>query len=111
MRLFELYQELPEATTKEAISAAVRELMIIVQTEGLQPQLSELYLMVARAYLNVGEFDDAREYAGTAEEYCIRYGSEEHDNVEGMRELWEDINSAELLTKMGPHEREYYEDY
>ena len=116
VRLHEIFQALYDHSelTKSKVDDLLNEMMIIIQGEGLQLQLCEFYIGVARAYAAVGAFKEAREHAALSEEYWIRYGSEEHENVEGMKDLWRELDLAEKKAAWGPKPREYYfgdEDY
>ncbi|CAK7234580.1 hypothetical protein SBRCBS47491_008995 [Sporothrix bragantina] len=99
-RLVEIYTTLEDEAyegllTRDKIEALVSEMMLLINGEDLVPQLCEYYAMIARAYLSIEEFEDARYYAQQSEEYWIRYGTEEHDNIEGVRALWKQIDDAE----------------
>ncbi len=66
-------------------------------------------MVLADAYSRALDFKTAREHAATADELWIRYGTEEHDNVQAMRDLWEEIDRRDLLDLMGPKEKWHYE--
>ena len=110
VRLHEIYQSLfeYEENTVEKIHGLVREMMIIIQAEGLQTQLCEFYAAIARSYAAAGAIKEARENAALSDEYWVRYGGEEHENIEGQKELWRDIRTEELKLLWGPKERSYY---
>ena len=111
LRLMETLEELSDlaALSREKIDSIAREMTLIVNTEDLQVQLGEYYSIVAQSYMGIEAVDEARKYATMADEYWVRYGTEEHDNVLGMQRLWEEIERLELLQRMGPHAREHYE--
>lgn len=81
--------------TREKIETLFNEMMMLINGEDLAPQLCEYYAMVARAYLSIEAFEDARYFAQRSEEFWIRYGSEEHDNVDEVRALWKSIERKE----------------
>jgi len=110
VRLHEIFQALYEHgdITPRKVDNLVNEMNIIVQAEGLQLQLCELYTAVARSYAAARDFEHAREYAAMSEEYWIRYGTEEHENVDGIKELWRDLAELEKADRWGPKERSYY---
>ncbi len=112
MRLMEIYDAIRDQSkpmSPQEIEAIETEMMIIIRHEDLQMQLSEYYMVLADAYARALVFDKARQYAAMAEELWIRYGTEEHENVAGMRALWEDIDQRELAERMGPKEKWFYE--
>jgi len=110
MRLMEIFNHLQDipSLNKGEIEATEREMMILIQQENLQQQLTELYGLMAKAYNALFEFDLAREYATKSEELWIRYGTENHDNVDGIKKLWEEIEQNEKLMTMGPKEKWFY---
>ncbi|KAB5572149.1 hypothetical protein GE09DRAFT_1282611 [Coniochaeta sp. 2T2.1] len=71
-------------TGDEEVDGLAAELLRLVAEEGLEPQL-------VVAYMEVWNFEKAREYARMCEEAWVRYGGVEHDNVEGVRLLWRDL--------------------
>ncbi|CAK7236076.1 hypothetical protein SCUCBS95973_009482 [Sporothrix curviconia] len=99
-RLVEIYTTLEGEAyegmlTRDKIETLLAEMMLLINGEDLVPQLCEYYAMIARAYLSIEAFEDARHYAQQSEEYWIRYGTEEHDNVDGVRTMWKMIEDAE----------------
>jgi len=110
VRLHEVFQALHDHAdiTEQKVDDLVREMNIIIQAEGLQLQLCELSAAVARAYAAAGALGPAREHAALSEEYWIRYGTEEHENIEGVKELWRELAQAEKRSHMGPKPRSFY---
>ncbi|KAL1893333.1 hypothetical protein Sste5346_006511 [Sporothrix stenoceras] len=99
-RLVEIYTTMEDEAaegmlTRDKIETLLAEMMLLINGEDLVPQLCEYYAMIARAYLSIEAFDDARHYAQQSEEYWIRYGTEEHDNVDEVRALWKQIEAKE----------------
>ncbi|ERS97518.1 hypothetical protein HMPREF1624_05687 [Sporothrix schenckii ATCC 58251] len=99
-RLVEIYTTMEDEAaqgllTRDTIETLLAEMMLLINGEDLVPQLCEYYAMIARAYLSIEAFDDARHYAQQSEEYWIRYGTEEHDNVDAVRALWKQIAAKE----------------
>ncbi|CAK7199893.1 hypothetical protein SEUCBS139899_002579 [Sporothrix eucalyptigena] len=99
-RLVEIYTTMEDEgamgmLTRDKIETLLSEMMLLINGEDLVPQLCEYYAMIARAYLSIEAFDDARHYAQQSEEYWIRYGTEEHDNVDEVRALWKQIEAKE----------------
>ncbi|OAA66884.1 SET domain protein [Niveomyces insectorum RCEF 264] len=99
-RLAEIYQALESDAaeglhTRDKIEALVKEMMLLINGEDLVVQLCEYYAAVARAYLSIEDFEEARYYAGQSEEFWIRYATEEHDNRDAVRELWTAIKTKE----------------
>jgi len=101
-RLVEIYTTMEDEAsegmlTRDKIETLLAEMMLLINGEDLVPQLCEYYAMIARAYLSIEAFDDARHYAQQSEEYWIRYGTEEHDNVDEVRALWKQIEARETV--------------
>ncbi len=69
--------------------------MHTIEKEELDPQLAEYYQQFARAYMAIGKFQKAREYIVQAEKTWEEYGGEEHENLEGIRQLWNVLEAAE----------------
>lgn len=69
--------------------------MMIIQQEGLEPQLVEYYQQFATAYMTTGNLKRAREMVTLADRLWKLYGGEEHENIEGMRKLWNALEEAE----------------
>ncbi len=99
-RLIEIYGALESETAegtlvRDKIDKLYNEMMLLINGEDLAPQLCEYYAVLARAYLSIDDFEDARYFAQQSEEYWIRYGTEDHENVDGVRELWQQIKEKE----------------
>ena len=108
VRLIEIFEELDRATERDTVEGLVTEVDILAPQEDLQPQLAEYYMKASVAFLDSKALDRAREMAEKSEEFWIRYGTEEHDGVSSLRELWAEIRHAEELAAQGPHPRDYY---
>ncbi|KAH8899830.1 SET domain-containing protein [Thozetella sp. PMI_491] len=76
---------------EESVAELAEELFSLIETEELQPQLVVYYEVVARAYMEIGEWDSAREYIALTEKQWIKFGGVEHDNIEGIKELWTEL--------------------
>ena len=76
---------------EDSIANLAEEMFALVQEEQLWPQLVVFYEVIARAYMEIAEWDSARQYVGLAEERWILYGGEDHDNVDGIRALWAEL--------------------
>lgn len=101
-RIFEIHDTLRDSTLDEKASLSparidrlVREALDLIELEELDPQLVVYHMVFARAYMMVGDFRLARRFIELAEEKWILYGGEEHDNIEGIRELWAELKGAE----------------
>lgn len=77
------------------IADLTSELEQLVHAEHLWPQLCEYYKVVARAYIRRGNLKRARYYAEMAESYWIKYGGVEHDDLEGIADLYAALKEAE----------------
>ncbi len=70
----------------------VQEMEYLIAKEELWPLFCEYYVVVARAYMNNGDLKNARKYAQIADDLWVKYGGENHENVEEMQELWRDLD-------------------
>ena len=68
---------------------------MLIELEELHPQLVEYYVQFAKAYMMINDLKKARHYIKKADEMWLFYGGEEHENVEGMKELWATLEEAE----------------
>lgn len=82
----------------ERVDQLVREAMMLIEKEELQPQLVEYYAHFARAYIELNELKKAGAFIQRADEMWLLYGGEEHENVDGMSELWKQF--AEAVSEM-----------
>jgi hypothetical protein len=71
------------------------EAMGLIEQEELRPQLVEYYQQFAKAYLMVNDLKRARAFVAEADKAWVLYGGEQHENIDGMRELWETLEEAE----------------
>ncbi|KXX78909.1 SET domain-containing protein 5 [Madurella mycetomatis] len=96
-RLLELHRTLSQASglSDQRVSELVQEAMMIIQQEGLEPQLVEYYQQFATAYMMTNNLKRAREMVSLADRLWKLYGGEEHENIEGMRKLWNTLEEAE----------------
>jgi ClpP class serine protease len=69
--------------------------MILIEQEELDPQLVEYYQQFARAFLETNDLERARQAVSEADRLWRVYGGEEHENVDGIRELWQALREAE----------------
>ncbi|KAK4653763.1 hypothetical protein QC762_509830 [Podospora pseudocomata] len=100
-RILEIYQTLGKAAelgSVERVDQLVREAMMLIEKEELQPQLVEYYAHFARAYIELNELKKAEVFIQKADEMWLLYGGEEHENVDGMSELWKQF--AEAVSEM-----------
>ncbi|KAK4172731.1 hypothetical protein QBC36DRAFT_196300 [Triangularia setosa] len=98
-RILEIYQTLSKAADLESVERVdqlVREALLLIEKEELQPQLVEYYAHFARAYIETNELKKAREYIQRSDEMWLLYGGEEHENIEEMLELWKLLEEAEM---------------
>jgi hypothetical protein len=59
----------------------------------------EYYETFTRAYLDIGDFDMAWRFANLTDKTWMFYGGEEHENLEGMKKLREDILQRALVER------------
>jgi hypothetical protein len=95
--LLEVHQTLGQASElniqriDELVSQAIR----LIEEEELHPQLVEYYEQFAKAYLMVDELRKARQYVREADRMWRLYGGEEHENIDGIKRLWQVLEEAE----------------
>lgn len=77
--------------SQDEVDRFANELLRAVREEGTELQLMVHYEVIARAYVRVFDIQKAKRYAALAERAWGRYGGLEHDNVEGIRGLWKDV--------------------
>ncbi|KAL2256493.1 hypothetical protein VTK26DRAFT_1588 [Humicola hyalothermophila] len=97
-RLVEIHGILGQASElgdSRRIGQLVLEAVGLIEKEELEPQLVEYYQQFAKAYIMTGDFGRAREFVKLADQLWVLYGGEEHENVEGMRQLWQALEEAE----------------
>ncbi|KAK4235342.1 SET domain-containing protein 5 [Achaetomium macrosporum] len=96
-RLLEVHQTLGQASglSDHRVDELVLEATRLIAQEELYPQLVEYYQQFAKAYLMTGNLRRAREFITKADKTWQLYGGEEHENVDGMRELWRTLEEAE----------------
>jgi hypothetical protein len=100
-RLVEIHHTLGQASelSSQRVSELVLEATTLIEQEELHPQFVEYYQQFARAYMMVRNLKRAREFVDLADRMWLLYGGEEHENIEGMRELWETLEEAEREAK------------
>jgi hypothetical protein len=55
--------------------------------------LQVYYDVIARAHLSIGDTRRAQKYATLAEQTWIQYGGMDHDGLEDIRSLWEEVKN------------------
>lgn len=95
--MLDIHKTLGQASelTNQRVNELVHEALKIIGEEDLQPQLVEYYQQFAKAYLMIKDFVKAREFVAKADKMWRFYGGEEHENLDGMRALWEALEEAE----------------
>jgi hypothetical protein len=78
---------------KARIARHAKEIQFLVNREDLHPQMVVYYEVIARAYIEIGDMEDARKYVDLAEGTWVQYGGHEHDGLEDMRLLREKLES------------------
>ncbi|KAJ9138250.1 SET domain-containing protein [Coniochaeta hoffmannii] len=84
--------ETQDDLTGDLVDKLASEMLRVISEEQLEVQLVLYYEIIARAYMVVFDLGKARAYAKMAEDAWIRYGGLDHDNVEGMQQLWRDLD-------------------
>lgn len=73
----------------------MHEALGLIEQEDLQPQLVEYYQQFAKAYLMRNELNRAREFVLQADSMWRLYGGEQHENIDGIGDLWQALENAE----------------
>ncbi|OIW31930.1 SET domain-containing protein [Coniochaeta ligniaria NRRL 30616] len=81
-----------EDLSGDQVDKLAGELLRLIGEEKLEVQLVVYYEVIARAYMGAFDFEKAKEYANMCENAWIQYGGLDHDNVEGMKQLWRDLD-------------------
>ncbi|KAI6277990.1 hypothetical protein MCOR03_000122 [Pyricularia oryzae] len=79
----------------EEVAVLVDQMGALIELEQLHPQVVVYYTLAARAFLAVGDRARARDFVRLAEEAWVRFQGEEHENVEGIEELWRQVGGKE----------------
>jgi hypothetical protein len=74
--------------SQKKISSLTNELLRLIDKEGMLLNLVVYYELIARAYLRIDDFENAKKFVQLAEEWWVHYGGEEHENMEGIQSLW-----------------------
>jgi hypothetical protein len=91
-RLYDIDQTLANPDiTSESVTQLAEELFAIIEIESLWPQLCVYYEELAKAYMSAGDMENARKYVEKTENTWIEFGGVEHENVEGVQQLWRDF--------------------
>lgn len=83
----------------QRIGELILEAVHLIEKEQLEPQLVEYYQQFAKAYMMIRDFRRAREFAALADQMWLFYGGPEHENIEGMRQLWQTLEESEQEAK------------
>lgn len=96
-RIREIRQELSQRydLSRDQVDKFASELLRLIGDEKLEVQLVVYYEVIARAYMELFDFEKAKEYATMCENAWIQYGGLDHDNVEGMKQLWQDLDEMQ----------------
>lgn len=77
------------------VGALIIEAMGLIDQEELHPQLVEYYQQFAKAYMALNDLKRARAFVTETDKMWSLYGGEEHENLDGMRDLWRALEEAE----------------
>jgi hypothetical protein len=96
-RILEIYRSLrqPLELGHERVGQLIKEATRLIELEELHPQLVQYYPQFAKAYIMLGDLERARYFVKEADILWKFYGGEEHENIEGMRDLWMQLKEAE----------------
>jgi hypothetical protein len=92
-RIQEIYGKLQagKATSKRRLDSLVSEILDLIREEGLEPQRVVVYEIISRAFIQVNDFESAQRYADMAEKTWTQYGGRDHDGVEDMQKLRQEL--------------------
>lgn len=96
-RLLEIHGTLNHAEELgiQRVNDLVIEAVSLIEKEELKPQLVEYYQQFAKAYMALNDLKRARGFVAETDRTWRLYGGEEHENVDGVRALWEALEEAE----------------
>ena len=95
-RLLDIHMQLETLSMgKHKMEDLTDELTYLINKEEMWPLFCEYYVVVSRAHIAFGDIAKAKKYAQIADNTWYQYGGENHENVEGMRDLWNDIKDLE----------------
>ncbi|KAK4250070.1 hypothetical protein C7999DRAFT_38993 [Corynascus novoguineensis] len=96
-RLLEIHHILGQADLlgSKRVGALIIEAMGLIDQEELHPQLVEYYQQFAKAYMALSDLKRARAFVTETDKMWSLYGGEEHENLDGMRDLWRALEEAE----------------
>lgn len=81
----------------EEVAVLVDRMGALIELEQLHPQVVVYYTLAARAFLAAGDRARARDFVRLAEEAWVRFQGEEHENVEGIQELWREAGGERVV--------------
>ncbi len=91
-RLHVIHMELGSyGMSEKKMDEMVDEMTYLIEKEEIRPLFCEYYQVVARAYMSAGNFKKAAKYVQIADDIWRQYGGENHENVQGIRELLDDL--------------------
>jgi hypothetical protein len=95
-RLYEIHGILtnPSGLNSEDIDEIAEELIQLINEEELWPQLVTYYEALSRAYMQASNFKSAWRYAELTDSTWIQYGGDDHENIDNMRLLWQELKEA-----------------
>ncbi|TLD30621.1 hypothetical protein PspLS_01715 [Pyricularia sp. CBS 133598] len=79
----------------EQVSQLVDQMGALIELEQLYPQVVVYYTLAARAFLKSGNRNRARNFVRLAEEAWVQFQGEDHENDEGIKELWREVGGKE----------------
>jgi hypothetical protein len=87
LRIEEIYGDLNqvEKRTKKNVDAMAEELLHLIDTEGLHPQVGYFCLVIGHAYLGLGEVERAKRYGEVALDKLLRYAGPDDEAVDDAR--------------------------
>jgi hypothetical protein len=95
--LLEIHRTLGQASelSIQRVDQLVLQAMKLIEEEELHPQLVQYYEQFAKAYMMVDDLRKARQYVGESDRMWRLYGGEDHENIDGLKRLWQALEKAE----------------
>ncbi|TLS30812.1 hypothetical protein PpBr36_03896 [Pyricularia pennisetigena] len=79
----------------KSVARLVDEMGALIEQEQLYPQAVVYYTLAARAFLAAGDRARARDFVRLAEEAWVLFQGEQHENAEGIQQLWEEVGGKQ----------------
>jgi hypothetical protein len=99
-RIYEIHDILEQGELNTKVILALREeVEALVDVEQMWPQLVSIYEDITRAFMRIGDFTHAIEFAQLTDRSWTKYGGEFHEYLEGVQLLWEELEMRVMMAE------------